>query len=119
MNGPMLNFIIFCTLSEIISAITFSSFNSNTAGANSLNSNANIFRGGAAGGTSQPNLLGFLRNQFGGFGFGNTFSPFGRGFGFFPFGRGFGFPPFGRGFGISPFGRGFGFPPFRRRFGRK
>ncbi|KAL3997282.1 putative integral membrane protein [Acanthocheilonema viteae] len=80
MNGPMLNFIIFCTLLEITSAITFISFNSNTVGASSLNSNANIFGGGAAGGFSQ--------SPFGGFGFGNPFFPFGLGF--FPFGLGFG-----------------------------
>ncbi|VBB35507.1 unnamed protein product, partial [Acanthocheilonema viteae] len=46
----------------------------------SLNSNANIFGGGAAGGFSQ--------SPFGGFGFGNPFFPFGLGFS--PFGLGFG-----------------------------
>ncbi|KAL3997286.1 putative integral membrane protein [Acanthocheilonema viteae] len=85
MNGPMLNFIIFCILLEIISAITFSSFQGNRVGASSLNSNANTFGGGAAGGFSQSPFGGFgLGNPFslfGGFGFGNPFFPFGLGFG--------------------------------------
>ncbi|KAL3997281.1 putative integral membrane protein [Acanthocheilonema viteae] len=113
MNGPMLNFIIFCTLLEIISAITFSSFNSNMAGASSLNSNANTFGGGAGGGISQT--------PFGGFGLGNPFSLFGGGFGFSPFSRGFGYYPYGYyPYGYYPYGYyPYGYYPYVLRYGRK